>query len=268
MPEPKAVLRSQLYAQVWQQSMVQLAKSYAISDVGLAKLCRKHDIPRPARGYWARKQAGQSPRQTPLPNPDEDYEIPMRDPDPLAGSPTGVNEELQKELQKGCNDDSPIVVAETMRGAHELVSQANQLLQGADKDDDGFIVMPEEAGLNLHVSKSTLRRALLILDAVLKAFEKRGYKVSVGPKVRVMDVHVSFGISETLEKNARNWMITISTADTTFSIAGTRRREYLQAILHSISPGRHCIGRVCAVMRGATPRNHWKKDYKASSKAS
>ncbi len=200
MPETKTVLRSQLYAQVWQQSMVQLAKSYAISDVGLAKLCRKHDIPRPARGYWARRQAGQSPRQTPLPNPDEDYEIPMRDPDPLAGSPTGVNKALQQELQKGCKDNSPIVVAETLRGAHELVSQANQLLQGADKGDDGFIVVPKEAGLDLHVSKSTLRRALLIVDAVLKAFEKRGYKVSSGPKVRVMDVHVSFGISETLEK--------------------------------------------------------------------
>jgi hypothetical protein len=196
MPETKTVMRSELYAQVWQQSMVQLAKSYAISDVGLAKLCRKHNIPRPGRGYWARKQAGQSPRQARLPDSANDYAIRLRDPDPLAGSSTGVNEDLQVELQRV---NTTVEVAATLRGAHEFVSHANQELQHADNDESGFLVVPESVGLDLSVSKATLRRALLLMDAVFKTFEKLGYEVSKGPKVGVMGISVSFGVSEILE---------------------------------------------------------------------
>jgi hypothetical protein len=44
-----------------------LAKEYGLSNVGLGKACRRHDIPVPPRGYWARKAAGQKPRRPPLP---------------------------------------------------------------------------------------------------------------------------------------------------------------------------------------------------------
>jgi hypothetical protein len=56
LPSTKTIKRSELYRLVWQEPMIQLAKSFAISDVGLAKICRKHDIPRPPRGYWAKCQ--------------------------------------------------------------------------------------------------------------------------------------------------------------------------------------------------------------------
>ena len=35
-----------------------LAKEFGISDVGLAKVCRKLGVPVPGRGYWAKKVAG------------------------------------------------------------------------------------------------------------------------------------------------------------------------------------------------------------------
>ena len=42
--------RSELYRLVWQTPMMHLAKTYGLSDVGLAKIRRKHNIPRPPRG--------------------------------------------------------------------------------------------------------------------------------------------------------------------------------------------------------------------------
>ena len=54
------VSRRELYRQVWSTAMTRLAKKYGLSDVGLAKICRKHDVPRPARGYWAKKQYGKA----------------------------------------------------------------------------------------------------------------------------------------------------------------------------------------------------------------
>ena len=66
--ETKSVSRLELYKQVWETPVTQLAKTYGISDVGLAKICKKYKIPRPPRGYWAKKAAGQQMAKTPLPN--------------------------------------------------------------------------------------------------------------------------------------------------------------------------------------------------------
>ncbi|MFM0472310.1 hypothetical protein [Paraburkholderia strydomiana] len=59
--------RQQLYEQVWSEPMTTLAKTLGISGVGLAKACRRGDIPVPPRGYWARLAAGQRVARTPLP---------------------------------------------------------------------------------------------------------------------------------------------------------------------------------------------------------
>ncbi len=52
--------RDQLYEEVWTDPLWTLAKKYGISDVGLAKVCRKLHIPLPPPGYWA-KQAAKKP---------------------------------------------------------------------------------------------------------------------------------------------------------------------------------------------------------------
>jgi hypothetical protein len=47
---PITLHRDVLYKEAWETPMRQLAKCYDISDVGLAKICRKMDIPTPPRG--------------------------------------------------------------------------------------------------------------------------------------------------------------------------------------------------------------------------
>jgi hypothetical protein len=49
--------REDLYEQVWTVPMTKLTKQYEVSDVALAKICRKLSIPLPGRGYWAKKDA-------------------------------------------------------------------------------------------------------------------------------------------------------------------------------------------------------------------
>tara|TARA_R110000868_G_scaffold11516_7_gene56438 strand:+ start:39783 stop:40910 length:1128 start_codon:yes stop_codon:yes gene_type:complete len=51
--------REELYGMVWQTPMSRLASSFGLSGNGLKKICARHDIPVPPRGYWARKAAGQ-----------------------------------------------------------------------------------------------------------------------------------------------------------------------------------------------------------------
>ena len=59
--------REEFYELVWSKPMAHLAKEFAISDVALHKICRKHGIPNPPLGWWAKKAAGKKVKQTPLP---------------------------------------------------------------------------------------------------------------------------------------------------------------------------------------------------------
>jgi hypothetical protein len=46
----KEYTRQELYDLVWTTPLVKLAKRYGLSDVGLRKICVKHDIPTPPPG--------------------------------------------------------------------------------------------------------------------------------------------------------------------------------------------------------------------------
>jgi hypothetical protein len=59
--------RKELYDLIWAQPMKTVAASVGISDVALAKHCKRANIPAPQRGYWARKSAGKPTIQIALP---------------------------------------------------------------------------------------------------------------------------------------------------------------------------------------------------------
>jgi len=59
--------RHQLDELVWAGPIIALAKSLNLADLGLAKACRRGDIPLPPRGYWAKLHAGKKVDKTPLP---------------------------------------------------------------------------------------------------------------------------------------------------------------------------------------------------------
>ena len=75
MAEDIVISREELYRLVWSKPVVKIAKEFGISDVAVAKICKKLKIPKPGLGYWAKKQHGKRTRQKPLPklnpgNPD------------------------------------------------------------------------------------------------------------------------------------------------------------------------------------------------------
>lgn len=82
--------RQDLNDLVWSKPMTEVAASLGVSDVALAKRCAAVGIPVPPRGYWARVQAGQTPRKPPLPvhkrsgshTSESVVHVPKRDPDP------------------------------------------------------------------------------------------------------------------------------------------------------------------------------------------
>jgi hypothetical protein len=67
LSEQVIVRREDLYEQVWSTPLRTLAQQYGLSDVGLAKTCKRMKVPVPGRGYWAKKAAGHTLKRRPLP---------------------------------------------------------------------------------------------------------------------------------------------------------------------------------------------------------
>jgi hypothetical protein len=40
---------------IWETSVLEVSQKFGVSDVAVAKWCKKYGIPRPPRGYWAKK---------------------------------------------------------------------------------------------------------------------------------------------------------------------------------------------------------------------
>jgi hypothetical protein len=62
MPEQDLTRRA-IYDLVWSRPMTKVANELGISDVALKKICGRHRVPTPSRGYWAKKAAGKPTKQ-------------------------------------------------------------------------------------------------------------------------------------------------------------------------------------------------------------
>jgi hypothetical protein len=167
--------RKELYDRVWEEPVDTLAKEYGLSNVGLGKACRRHDIPVPPRGYWARKAAGQEPRRPPLP--------PAKDGDEsvtLLGSerPDAPSDERERAVHPliafELEAQNKIAVPEDLRVKHPAIAQTKAYWAAQKRGEvpHGDNKLPR---LNISVSKTSLPRAFLLLQALFNALEQRGH---------------------------------------------------------------------------------------------
>lgn len=132
--------RNDLYRKVWSKSAVQLAKDWGISDVAIAKLCKKHNVPKPPLGYWARIQHGQKIRRPVLPKADDErlevvrfqrYETsqdrPVQDPE------TAAKIAAEKDAS------NQIVVADQLIDPHPLVERTHKSIASAAADERSIV---------------------------------------------------------------------------------------------------------------------------------
>lgn len=185
--------REELYGLVWSTPMINLAKQHGLSDRGLAKICKKHKIPCPPRGYWAKRQAGQKVQRIPLPKVANPEPIELRG---TVGEKTENSpaERLIEELKV-----TEVPVKESLRRAHPLIKQISDYYKRVSKKAETMIVAPKEEYLDIKVSPPSIRRALLIMDAVLAILDSKGFSVVIRDSntlVQMFDVGVKILLKE------------------------------------------------------------------------
>ncbi len=172
--------REKLYGELWREPATAVAKRYAISDVALAKICKRLDVPRPPRGYWARRAVGDIDPTPPLPHlkgATDEVEVVRKGrwPD---------RERIAESLYEGrAAPGAPIVVPDRLAQPHPLVMTALSLLKRA-KVGNGLATCREESCLDIAVSPPLLPRAARIMNTLILALEERGFPVEVTDVIR------------------------------------------------------------------------------------
>jgi hypothetical protein len=165
--------REELYALVWEKAVMHVAKSFGLSDVGLRKICVKHDIPTPPMGYWAKLAHGKAVKKTPLP--------PLK-----AGNSNWIYihegmphmKAVSAAVARAAEDGAMTSVIMVPSGKPEhllpILMAAEKALKKSKPDREGFVSC-EGSGLPcIRVGPNSIERALSILDAFLKAAVNQG----------------------------------------------------------------------------------------------
>ena len=105
---------AELFEKVWQTPMVKLAHEIGVSDVAVAKACRKAGIPLPGRGHWAKSEK-QRQRKPKPPQVEGDVRFQVLDRD---NSPVKAGTDLKSPIFRR-TIEAPYQLTEP----HALVSQ-------------------------------------------------------------------------------------------------------------------------------------------------
>jgi hypothetical protein len=164
-----SVTRQSLYEQVWAEPVTAVSTRYGVSPNYLARVCEHLNVPRPPRGYWAKVQAGQSPRRSPLPD-------------------ARPGEVLSWEQGQGVPRPSRTEVARTpgletagkeMPSRHPLVVAVKEHFEAGRLSEVGYLRPRKHNLVDVFVSRPALSSALEAASRLFLLLEAKGYRVAL-----------------------------------------------------------------------------------------
>ena len=177
--------RKELYDLVWATPMIKLAKEFGMSDVGLRKICVKHDIPTPPLGYWAKLSYGKAAKAIPLGAPrqgvSDRVQISIH---AVAEHPAEV---VEAELEARQRISDPIEVPmEAPARLHSFAGALKRALKASKPDPDGFCYSNGSGVLSTSIGAGNRERVVLLADTLFRALEAAGQQI----KASEQDVHI------------------------------------------------------------------------------
>ena len=166
--------RREFYDLVWSNPMIHLAEEFGLSDVALHKICRKHHIPNPPLGWWAKKAAGKDVEQIPLPELESDSPdtITIRSA-PAADWKTQAVEVAEEKARSA----SPSPEGRPKRGG-VIVRNTMAALRRGKPNDQGLICVREAGLISCSIAKQSIGRVADFLPKLEAAAEVQGFKLT------------------------------------------------------------------------------------------
>jgi sRNA-binding carbon storage regulator CsrA len=176
--QPKIVeySREQLYKAIWSTPCLKLAASLGMSDVALAKTCRRLGIPRPPRGYWAKVEAGDKPSKERLPEakPGQDKVVRFNVARNVSRRENfAVNNVLTAGKSRKVN---PLELTPEGSELHAIVEKQKQALMKAKPDELGYVLVRGKSLFACDVSSQIIPKLIRAMDAIVCELDDRDYE--------------------------------------------------------------------------------------------
>lgn len=166
------IARDELYRLVWSQPMIRVAEQFDVSGSYLARICTLLNVPRPARGYWAKLAVGKAPAQTPLPA--------AQPGDPLHWSQDGQH--IAPPKPRAPLRRRRVAVRIDRSRPHGLVRGARTHFENRRPVDDGAYLKPYKRLLvDITASNACLDKALVLANDLFIGLESVGHRVVLAP---------------------------------------------------------------------------------------
>jgi hypothetical protein len=199
-PMARMMTRAELYALVWDRPITKLAAEFGLSDVGLRKIRRRHDVPTPPIGYWAKKASGKPVKAMPLPRPGDTGSFWFRERKPLEAGAAVV--EALAGAKAALADWQPAGEAPT---TNVIVERTVATLEAAKAMRTG-LVTTEGAGLiSVAVRPECVERSARILRLLADAAGRVGITPDAPGRAalwRCEGEEVSFSFEEVADRVA------------------------------------------------------------------
>ena len=200
--------REELFEQVWERPMVDVAADYGISDVGLKKICDKHRIPVPGRGYWAKKAAGKKVARAHFRTvSDPAVNRIMIQGSPARRLPEAVKKAREAAKKRERRPENKVEVVAVPQDLHPKVARTRGELEKAKPSDKGVVRTSGPDLFDLEIGPESIGRVIAFLDALITAAEDRSYQVVKGNQALelfVDDERLSFKLVEHTTRSKHN----------------------------------------------------------------
>ncbi len=171
-----AVSRESLYELVWAEPMLKVAACFGVSSSYLARVRTLLNVPRPARGYWAKLAVGKS---SPKPNlPDS------RPGDELVWARGDAHWETKLPVPKPPSDKPHRRATRVKRTntEHALIVGAKAIFEeGRTAYGVGYLKPRKRLLVDIVATKTGLDKALSFGNGLFLALEDDGYRVVIAP---------------------------------------------------------------------------------------
>ncbi|MCA0909792.1 hypothetical protein [Qipengyuania gaetbuli] len=187
--------RREIYDLVWSTPMIHLAKELGVSDVALHKICRKHDIPNPPLGWWARKAAGKAVEQIPLPEIESDRPAAIF----IRNAPAADWKTQAIEVAERKAKSAPQSSAAIPKRGSVIVRNTLAALRRGEANEQGLICIREAGLVPCSIAKQSIGRVAEFLPRLEMAAEVQGFTLTADEKpIRFSDgaQTVQFEITE------------------------------------------------------------------------
>lgn len=168
--------RKEFYELVWSKPMTHLAKEFAISDVALHKICRKHGIPNPPLGWWAKKAAGKKVKQTPLP----EAKAGTADKITIAGADLGREPSILAAAREQARVLASEGSDELAAPPHPIIGHTIARLRKEKPSDIGLVAVGGVGLIKCEVAPKSVDRLAVILPRIARAASLQGFQLVGG----------------------------------------------------------------------------------------